>query len=87
MSIETGLKDKVVIITGGAAGIGRVTAQRFVQEVGSDEKKQKKAGKDACAPEHPFQHRARRASRRIHGLSGGIAIFGAHSSHPFSGLS
>ena len=26
------LKDKVTIITGGAAGIGRATAQRFAQE-------------------------------------------------------
>jgi len=30
--IETGLKDKVVIVTGGAAGIGRATARRFMQE-------------------------------------------------------
>ena len=30
--IETGLKDKVVIITGAAAGIGRATAERFVAE-------------------------------------------------------
>jgi 3-oxoacyl-[acyl-carrier protein] reductase len=30
--IETGLKDKVVIVTGAAAGIGRATARRFVEE-------------------------------------------------------
>jgi 3-oxoacyl-[acyl-carrier protein] reductase len=30
--IETGLKDKVVIVTGGAAGIGNATARRFAQE-------------------------------------------------------
>jgi 3-oxoacyl-[acyl-carrier protein] reductase len=30
--IETGLKDKVVIVTGGAAGIGRATAERFGAE-------------------------------------------------------
>jgi len=30
--IETGLQDKVVIVTGGAAGIGRATALRFLQE-------------------------------------------------------
>lgn len=30
--IETGLKDKVVIVTGAAAGIGRATAQRFTEE-------------------------------------------------------
>jgi len=30
--IETGLKDKVVIVTGAAAGIGRATAERFVNE-------------------------------------------------------
>ncbi|MEJ2188561.1 MAG: SDR family oxidoreductase [Acidobacteriota bacterium] len=30
--IETGLKDKVVIVTGAAAGIGRGTAERFVEE-------------------------------------------------------
>ncbi|MCG6963825.1 MAG: 3-oxoacyl-ACP reductase FabG [Acidobacteria bacterium] len=30
--IETGLKDKVVIVTGAAAGIGRATAQRFAGE-------------------------------------------------------
>lgn len=30
--IETGLKGKVVIVTGGAAGIGRATATRFAQE-------------------------------------------------------
>lgn len=32
MSIETGLKGKVVIVTGAAAGIGRATAHRFAQE-------------------------------------------------------
>jgi 3-oxoacyl-[acyl-carrier protein] reductase len=30
--IETGLRDKVVIVTGAAAGIGRATALRFAQE-------------------------------------------------------
>lgn len=30
--IETGLKDKVVIVTGAAAGIGRGTARRFAEE-------------------------------------------------------
>lgn len=30
--IETGLKDKVVIVTGAAAGIGRATALRFARE-------------------------------------------------------
>ena len=30
--METGLKDKVVIVTGGAAGIGLATARRFAQE-------------------------------------------------------
>ncbi len=30
--IETGLKDKVVIVTGGAAGIGRAKALRFARE-------------------------------------------------------
>ncbi len=30
--IETGLKDKVIIVTGGAAGIGRATALRFASE-------------------------------------------------------
>ncbi len=30
--IETGLKGKVVIVTGAAAGIGRATARRFAQE-------------------------------------------------------
>jgi len=30
--IETGLKDKVVIVTGAAAGIGQATARRFAQE-------------------------------------------------------
>jgi 3-oxoacyl-[acyl-carrier protein] reductase len=30
--IETGLKDKVVIVTGAAAGIGNATARRFAQE-------------------------------------------------------
>jgi 3-oxoacyl-[acyl-carrier protein] reductase len=30
--IETGLQGKVVIVTGAAAGIGRVTARRFAQE-------------------------------------------------------
>jgi 3-oxoacyl-[acyl-carrier protein] reductase len=30
--IETGLKDKVVIVTGAAAGIGRTTAERFSAE-------------------------------------------------------
>ena len=32
MSIETGLKNKVVIVTGAAAGIGRATARRFASE-------------------------------------------------------
>ncbi len=32
MSIETGLKGKVVIVTGAAAGIGRATVRRFAQE-------------------------------------------------------
>ncbi len=32
MSMETGLKGKVVIVTGAAAGIGRATAGRFAQE-------------------------------------------------------
>lgn len=30
--IETGLKDKVIVVTGGANGIGRATALRFAQE-------------------------------------------------------
>src|ERR1035441_3831334 len=30
--IETGLHDKVVIVTGAAAGIGNATARRFAQE-------------------------------------------------------
>jgi len=30
--IETGLRDKAVIVTGGAAGIGRATAERFAAE-------------------------------------------------------
>src|ERR1700733_7909222 len=30
--IETGLQDKVVIVTGAAAGIGQATARRFAQE-------------------------------------------------------
>ncbi|HYW41591.1 MAG TPA: 3-oxoacyl-ACP reductase FabG [Bryobacteraceae bacterium] len=30
--IETGLKDKVVVVTGAAAGIGQATARRFAQE-------------------------------------------------------
>ncbi|MBZ5624462.1 MAG: 3-oxoacyl-ACP reductase FabG [Acidobacteriia bacterium] len=30
--IETGLRDKIVIVTGAAAGIGRATARRFAQE-------------------------------------------------------
>jgi 3-oxoacyl-[acyl-carrier protein] reductase len=32
MSVETGLKEKVVIVTGAAAGIGRATARRFARE-------------------------------------------------------
>jgi 3-oxoacyl-[acyl-carrier protein] reductase len=32
VSIETGLKGKVVIVTGAAAGIGRATARRFAEE-------------------------------------------------------
>jgi 3-oxoacyl-[acyl-carrier protein] reductase len=32
MAIETGLKDKVVIVTGGAAGIGRATVEAFKAE-------------------------------------------------------
>src|SRR5512139_163898 len=32
MPIETGLKDKVVIVTGGAAGIGRATVEKFAAE-------------------------------------------------------
>src|ERR1700730_3928486 len=30
--IETGLQNKVVIVTGAAAGIGKATARRFAQE-------------------------------------------------------
>ncbi len=30
--IETGLRDKAVVVTGGAAGIGRATAERFAAE-------------------------------------------------------
>lgn len=30
--IETGLKDRVVVVTGGAAGIGKATALRFAEE-------------------------------------------------------
>ncbi len=32
MAKETGLADKVVIVTGGAAGIGRATARRFAED-------------------------------------------------------
>ncbi len=32
MAIETGLKGKVVVVTGAAAGIGRATARRFARE-------------------------------------------------------
>jgi 3-oxoacyl-[acyl-carrier protein] reductase len=32
MPLETGLRDKVVIVTGAAAGIGKATARRFAQE-------------------------------------------------------
>src|ERR1035437_6620347 len=30
--METGLRDKVVVVTGAAAGIGKATARRFAQE-------------------------------------------------------
>ena len=30
--IETGLKDRIVIVTGGSSGIGKATARRFAQE-------------------------------------------------------
>ena len=30
--IQTGLQDKIVIVTGAAAGIGAATARRFAQE-------------------------------------------------------
>jgi 3-oxoacyl-[acyl-carrier protein] reductase len=32
MAIETGLRDKIVVVTGGGAGIGRATAERFKAE-------------------------------------------------------
>ncbi|MEW6364519.1 MAG: 3-oxoacyl-ACP reductase FabG [Acidobacteriota bacterium] len=34
MSIETGLKERVIVVTGAAAGIGRATVMRFAEEGG-----------------------------------------------------